>query len=292
MTGAATAPAPLVDVLVPTAGRPGALAVTLTGLLGQDVPFRLVVSDQTPAVPSYCHAEAAGVVRVLRHLLPARAGELELHHRPERRGVAEQRAFLLSRARSAYALFLDDDILLEPGALARMLDAIRSLRCGLVGMSAQGLSYAGDVRPHEHASYEPVLPEPGAVQPERIRKGTASWARWRLHNAANLVHLAERVPVPERGWQAYKVAWIGGCVLYDAAALRGVGGFDFWPDLPPQQRGEDVVAQLRVIERYGGAGLLPSLAYHLEVPTTMVDRRADAYAIVLERADSAESALR
>ena len=33
----------------------------------------------------------------------------------------------------------------------------------------------------------------------------------------------------------YKVAWVGGCALYDTAKLRAVGGFIFWSALPPEQ---------------------------------------------------------
>ena len=273
-----SAGSPACDVLVPSAGRPGALAVTLTGLLAQQLPLRVVISDQTSEGPAYEQEEIVAVLRVLRlHGAPA-----ELHFRPERLGIAEQRAFLLSRARTPYALFLDDDVLLGPGALARMLTALRELDCGLVGMAPQGLSYAADIRPDELADFEPWT---GPVLPERIRKGSPGWERWRLHNAANLVHLARAVEVPERGWVPYRIAWVGGCVLYRTEALRACGGYDFWPELPAGQRGEDVVAQLRVMERYGAAGLLPSAAYHLEVPTTMTDRQTDAYETVLERAD-------
>ena len=45
---------------------------------------------------------------------------------------------------------------------------------------------------------------------------------------------------------------------------------------------EDVVTQLQVAERDGGAGLLPSGAWHLELPTSIEDRSVDAYAAVLE----------
>jgi len=37
-----------------------------------------------------------------------------------------------------------------------------------------------------------------------------------------------------------------------------------------------VLAQQRVMAHYGGAGVLPSGAYHLEAPTTICDRRVDA----------------
>jgi hypothetical protein len=72
------------------------------------------------------------------------------------------------------------------------------------------------------------------------------------------------------------VAWVGGCVLYDTDKLRAAGGFSFWQDLPPRHAGEDVLAQLRVMERFGGCGILPSGAYHMELPTTVVDRATDA----------------
>ncbi len=72
------------------------------------------------------------------------------------------------------------------------------------------------------------------------------------------------------------MAWVGACVLYDVAKLREVGGYDFWRELPPEHSGEDVLAQLRLMSRYGGCGIIPSGAYHQELPTTVVDRRVDA----------------
>ncbi|MFZ5509426.1 MAG: hypothetical protein ACOZCP_05155 [Pseudomonadota bacterium] len=41
-------------------------------------------------------------------------------------------------------------------------------------------------------------------------------------------------------------------------------------------RGEDVLVQCRVMARYGGCGLIPSGAYHQELPTTVAERRIDA----------------
>jgi hypothetical protein len=40
-----------------------------------------------------------------------------------------------------------------------------------------------------------------------------------------------------------------------------------------------------VIERSGGVGVLPSGAWHAELPTQVTDRTVDAYAAVLEAAD-------
>lgn len=270
MTGAAD-----VDVLLPTRDRPEGLAVTLAGLAGQSVTgFRLVLSDQSEHEPATEAPAVATMLRVLRH----RGCQVETGRHLPTRGVAEHRAHLLARARAPYVLNLDDDVWLEPTALATLLDAIRELRCGFVGMSSLGLSYAADVRPHEHVAYESW---DGPVRPERVRKDTPGWERWRLHNAANLLHVAGDRGL-RSGWTAYKVAWLAGCVLYDRAALLHCGGFDFWTEVGvPEHAGEDVVAQLRVMERYGGTGLLPSRAYHLELPTSVRDRKVDCYEVVL-----------
>src|SRR5207302_564936 len=109
-----------------------------------------------------------------------------------------------------------------------------------------------------------------------VQPDTASWARHRLHNAANLYHVQQRLRLPRGHYRAYRVAWVGGCVLYDTAKLRGVGGFGFWRRLPDSHCGEDVLAQLRVMARYGGCGIVPSRVYHQELPTTLTDRRIDA----------------
>lgn len=265
------------DVLVPTRGRTTSLAVTLAGLAAQSMrDFRVIVSDQSEPAPSYDDPAVRGVVRVLEH----HGSAVDLHRHLPARGIAEHRDALLARSSARHVLFLDDDILLEPSSLQRMVDALDATGAGFVAQAMQGLSFVGDVRPHEHEAYEEW---DGPVLPERVRKGVPAWERWRLHNAANLVHLdAELGPHP-RGWRAYKVAWAAGCVLFDRAALVEAGGFGFWRDLPEGSAGEDVVAQLRVLERRGGAGLLPSGAWHLELPTTVTDRRADAYALVLER---------
>ena len=99
---------------------------------------------------------------------------------------------------------------------------------------------------------------PGRPEPELIEPGRPAWHAGTLHNAANPAHLARRHLRPDERWLAYKIAWVGGCVLYDRAVLDAVGGFDFWPDLPPAHCGEDVLVRHRVLARAGGAGILPS----------------------------------
>jgi len=308
----------VVDVLVPTCGRPAALAVTLAALgASSGPPIRIVVSDQSapsssdsscPASPapvlSSCASAPASsldgpeVAAVLRYLRARGIAVDTFRHLP-RRGMAEQRAFLLAQARAPYCLFLDDDVIVEPDLVARLHAALREQRCGFAGSAVHGLSYLGQLRPEQEA----IAFWEGRVQPETVRPGTAAWARHHLHSAANLFHVQSRL-AGVQGWtpgphapaahpptclptRLYRVAWIGGCVLFDTGKLRAAGGFDFWRDLPGEHCGEDVLAQLRVMERFGGCGILPSGAYHMELPTTVSAREVDAPLVLLDAAGRA-----
>ncbi|MEN3277536.1 MAG: hypothetical protein V7631_3326 [Massilia sp.] len=266
---------PIVDVLIPTCERPAALAVTLTALAAQaGPPLRILVSDQSERLPAL---EAPEVLAVLRYLL-ARGVDIAVERHLPRRGMAEQRAFLLARASAPYCLCLDDDVILEPDLVARLHAALVAQGCGFVGSAVHGLSYLGQERPEQ----EQIEFWEERVQPETVRPGSAAWRRHHLHSAANLFHVQSReaghTGHPDR---LYRVAWIGGCVLFDTHKLRACGGFDFWRDLPLEHCGEDVLAQLRVMERYGGCGLLPSGAYHMELPTTVTAREVDAPYVLL-----------
>jgi glycosyltransferase involved in cell wall biosynthesis len=264
------------DVLIPTYRRPAALAATLACLSCQTLPdFRIVISDQTDELDAASAPEVAAVVRLLR----ARGHQVETRRHLPRRGMAEQRAFLLAQARAPYACFLDDDVLLEPNLLERLLTAIQREHCGFIGSALIGLSYLDDHRPAD----ERIELWDGPVEPEQVDPGGEAWSRHRLHDAANLYHLQQRLAIGSAGDRCYKVAWVGGCVLYDVAKLRECGGFEFWTDLPPEHVGEDVLAQLRVMARFGGAGLIPSGAYHQELPTTLVDRHTDAPWAIAQR---------
>lgn len=258
-----------IDVLIPTYCRPAALAVTLTSLCAQTFrDFRIITSDQSENSDPLLAGEVQAALGVLRH----HGHEIEAYKHLPRRGLAEQRQFLLDQVTAPYALFLDDDAILEPPAVANMLTAILEEGCGFTGCALVGLSYVGQVRPHE----EEIEFWEGPVQPELVKPGSPAWQRYRLHNAANLYHVACRLNLTLDNPRKYKVAWVGGCVLYDTARLREAGGFTFWRELPPTHCGEDVLAQLRVMARYGGCGLIPTAAYHQELPTTINDRWIDA----------------
>ncbi len=271
------------DVLVPTRDRPAELAATLSGLAAQDAAFGVAVSDQSDDGTAWPSDAVAGMVRILRH----RGHPVLLGRHLPRRGLAEHRAHLLSRSAARYVLFLDDDVWLAPGAVPRMLAAINELGCGLVGNFPHGLSYVDDHRPEQEKGYEEWT---GPVRPERIHPRGPEWRRADVHAAANLLHIQERLDLPEAGWRPYKLAWLGACVLYDRAKLVAVGGYDFWSRVPARHSGEDVLAQLRVMDRYGGAGLVPSGAYHLETPTTVTARPVECFdAVPVYEGDSSRS---
>jgi GT2 family glycosyltransferase len=258
----------VIDVLVPTCDRPAALAVTLTGLAAQSWPaLRIVISDQS-ATSVFAQGEVVAVLRFLE----AGGRAVETWRHLPRRGMAEQRAFLLAQVRAPYCLFVDDDVMLEPDLIARLHRAIVEQGCGFVGSALHGLSYRGQERPAQEA----IEFWGGPVEPETVQPGTAAWARHHLHSAANLYHLQARLGIGREATRHYRVAWVGGCVLFDSAKLRAAGGFDFWRELPPQHCGEDVLAQLRVMARFGGCGIIPSGAYHMELPTTVTMREVDA----------------
>lgn len=270
---------PRIDVLIPSCGRPAALAVTLTSIGAQDYPeLRIVVSDQTEGASALGQPEVVAVLRYLQ----ARGRPVETWHHLPRRGMAEQRAFLLAQANAPYCLFVDDDVILEPDLVRRLHGLLVRQGCGFAGSAVHGLSYLGQERPaQEHISFWE-----GRVEPETVLPGSSAWARHHLHSAANLFHLQRRLGVPSDQPRAYRVAWVGGCVMFDTARLRAVGGFDFWPLLPPDHCGEDVLAQLRVMERFGGCGMLPSGAYHMELPTTLKARKVDAPWALLPHGDT------
>jgi GT2 family glycosyltransferase len=261
------------DVLVPTCDRPTELALTLSGLAAQEfADFSVIVSDQSASGAAWQTPSARAMIRILER----NGHSVRLSRNLPRQGLAQQRAHLLSLSSARYVLYLDDDVWLEPGSLARMHSAITELECGFVGNAVQGLSYLDDHRPHELRPYEEWTNRP---EPEQVSPESAAWDRWTLHNAANPTHLSDRVADRPK-WTSYKVAWVGGCVLYDREMLESVGGFDFWRELPERHCGEDVLAQLRVMAKYGGAGILPTGAVHLEAPTTVPDRTLQAYEVV------------
>jgi glycosyltransferase involved in cell wall biosynthesis len=277
----------LVDVLIPTYRRKTGLAVVLTSLLGQTfTDFDVVISDQTPEAEAYLESiETATLVRALEW----HGHRVALHRHLPARGMAEQRQFLIEQSSAPYVHYLDDDVLLDPRVLARMLTTLRDEGCGFVGCAATGLDYLQDIRLHE----QDIELWQGPVRPEPLDLRTLAnvWDRHKVNNAANPLHLEQSLvhgttqgsPLrvgaragPEQVIR-YKVAWVGGAnVLYDRAKLCDVGGFSWWERLPREHAGEEVVVQFLLLRKYGGCGILPSGTYHLGLPTNVEDRRRNA----------------
>ncbi|HEX7026251.1 MAG TPA: glycosyltransferase family A protein [Gammaproteobacteria bacterium] len=256
-----------VSVLIPTYNRHHALAVTLTSLCFQDyTDFDVIVSDQSE---KDCHdASLETVIRLLRN----KGHSVRLFRNLPPRGMAQQRQFLLELSQSPFSLFLDDDLILESYVIRNLLKVLEEERCGFVGNAVIGLSYVDNVRPdQQHIEFWNER-----VRPEAVVPGGGKWDRHKLHNAANLYHVQMKMNVSPEHPLKYKVAWIGGCVMYDTIKLKEAGGFGFWRELPVKHCGEDVLVQLRVARLFGGCGLIPSGAYHQELQTTVPDREINA----------------
>src|SRR5581483_7506312 len=215
----------LVDVLIPTCGRKTGLATVLASLLGQTfTDFDVTVSDQTVDEPYLDSIEIRTLVRALEW----HGHRVALHRHLPRRGLAEHRQFLLEQSRAPYVHYLDDDVLLDPPVLERMLAVLRAERCGFVGCPATGLEYLDDFRPHQ----QQIELWEGPVRPEPFAPAAIPWERHLVNNAANPLHLERRL-APDGRVVRYKIAWVGGAnLLFDRAKLLSVGGFSWWPRLP------------------------------------------------------------
>jgi hypothetical protein len=262
-----------VDVLLPTCNRLPALIFTLSGVATQDhTDLRVIVSDQGREP-----VENEPVLQTLRRVIAARGGSVEYHYRVPSQGIAEQRDFLLGRSTAPAVLFLDDDVLMEPWVVGRLLRTLRDEGCGFVGAFPTGLSFRDDVRPQQQG----VEFWDGPVRPEAVEPGSPRWERWQLHRAANQWHVSRRLPPGQ--FRRYKIAWIASCVLYDRAKLLEVGGFSFWKRLPRYHSGEDVLVQNLLLRRWGGCAVMPSGTYHAEVPSTVLnpEGKVDGHALDL-----------
>jgi GT2 family glycosyltransferase len=261
-----------VDVLIPVRSRPSALAVCLTSLSAQTFgDFRIVILDSAGGA-----AGDDGEASTLLRLFHTRGTPVEVHHPVAGERAGDRLGFLLEQVRAPAAVFLDDDVLLEPFVLDQLHHALQEERCGFVGSAAVGLAYLYDVRPYE----QDIEFWEGAVVPETVNPESPAWERFRLHHAANLYHVQTKLGLTPEKPKKYRVSWLDGCVMYDTAKLRACGGFSCRSDLAHNHGDEHVRAQLRVLSRFGGCGLVPSGVYRQEHAT--VERDLDAAVPVLD----------
>lgn len=258
-----------ISVLIPTFNRLKALAVTMTSLYFQkEKDFDIIISDQ--GENDFLKDDAT--IQTIIRLLELQQINVSVMKNLPRNGMAQQRQFLLQHSNSKYSLFLDDDVILEPYVIKNMKECLQKTNVGFVGSAVIGLSYKNDFRPQQ----EQIELWENDILPETISPESLLWERYKLHNAANILHVQERLHVTPDHPKYYKIAWVGGCVMYQTEMLRNVGGFQFWEQLPQEHCGEDVLAQLRVMKKFGGCGILPSGVYHQELATTIPERKINA----------------
>lgn len=258
-----------INVLIPTYNRQEALAVTLTSLCFQtEKDFDIIISDQSEKNVIISDQSIQTAIT----LLETRGHSVQVYRNLPPRGIAQQRQFLLEHSTADIYLYLDDDLILEPFVISNMKKTLEKEGCGFVGAAVIGLSYEKEIRAHQ----QNIEFWEDPVHPECVGPDTPEWERYVLHNAANIYHIEKKYGISPDQPRAYKIAWVGGCVMYDAEKLREVGGFSFWKELPEKHCGEDVLAQLRVMKKYGGCGIIPSGVYHQELETTISDRKINA----------------
>ena len=258
-----------IHILIPTYNRVKALAVTLTSLYYQtEKSFDVVISDQSSDIA----VEDDQAIQTIKRLLEIKGHQVSILKNLPAKGMAQQRQFLLDQSTSKYSLFIDDDLILDEYVVKNLKQTLDKQSIGFAGCAVIGLSYKDDVRPHE----QQIEFWEDQIKPENIIPKSKEWERYRLHNAANIYHVAQNYKATSENPIPYKIAWVGGCVMYDTEKLRKAGGFSFWKDLPEKHCGEDVLAQLRVMKKYGGCGIIPSGVYHQELETTVHDRRVNA----------------
>jgi GT2 family glycosyltransferase len=258
-----------VSILIPTYKRLKALAVTLTSLYYQtDEDFDIIISDQSPEP----EIDADQSVQTIIRLSENKGHKVTIERNLPAQGMAQQRQFLLDLSHLKYSLFLDDDLVLEPYVLKNMKQVLEQHEIGFVGCAVIGLSYQDDIRPHQ----QQIEFWEDRITPETVVPRSEQWERYHLHNAANIYHVEQKFNASPDNPLPYKIAWIGGCVMYNTEKLKELGGFSFWKNLPSNHCGEDVLAQLRVMKKYGGCGIIPSGVYHQELETTLPDRTINA----------------
>lgn len=260
---------PTVNILIPTFNRPEALAATLTSLAHQQFQdFDIIISNQGDAMELTHDAALQTAVR----LLEQHDTKVSLIDNLPVRGMAHQRQFLLDHATASYCMFLDDDVLLEPYVVGNLLRVLKEQGCGFTGNAVISLEHQDDHHPEQqHIEFWE-----DKVQPETIVPDSPEWNRYVLHDAANTLHVQQKYDIDPEHPRAYKIAWVGACVLFDRQKLLDSGGFSFWKELPEKHVGEDILAELRVMQKFGGCGVLPSGAYHQQVASTITDRKVNA----------------
>ncbi len=186
-----------VSVIIPTKNRAGDLARTIETLLTQTVkPLELIIVDQSPT-PTFTKQMA----------IPVR-----LTHDPCLSGASVARNVGIDQAQGDIWLFLDDDVLLEPDFIERILEAYSS---GVTGVSGIITNYS--VPPFRQRIWEKVF-QAGPFRDDRQR----------IYRDAGRLQGAKPIRVRQFG---------AGLMSFRASAIRD---HRFDPNLTGASPGEDI----------------------------------------------------
>jgi glycosyltransferase involved in cell wall biosynthesis len=255
------------EILIPTKDRVTALIATLTSLYYQSYSnFNIIISDQ-----SQYDIGQNQTLKTLINLFRLKNINISIYRNLPPKGITEQRQFLFEKSKTELILYLDDDLILEPFVIKNSFKTIKIQNCGFVGMGLIGPSFVNDIRPNE----QNIEFWQTKVKPEKILPYSKKWQRYQLHNAANLLHVQQKLKLKPTDIKPYKIAWVGACVLYNRNKLKKIGAYSYWEKIPQNAVGEDVYTQQKLMARFGACAILPSGVYHQELETTINDRNFD-----------------
>src|SRR5215216_2899047 len=116
-----------VNILIPTYKRLKALAVTLTSLYYQsEKSFDIIIADQS----TNDDIEKDNSIQTIIRLFRIKGNRVTILKNLPRKGMAQQRQFLLEHSEARYSVFLDDDVILEPYVIRNMRQVLEKHRCG------------------------------------------------------------------------------------------------------------------------------------------------------------------
>ncbi|WP_051221598.1 glycosyltransferase [Conexibacter woesei] len=219
-TPAAAAAAPRLTVVVPTVGRREALARNLAALAGQDAPagsFAVLVVDDAPGAPT----DVAALAPAGMHLAVLRTAGA---------GAAKARNAGARAADTELVLFVDDDVVPEPGLVAGHLAAhdagapdvvfgpypprLRERTLAASGAEPWWVDHTDEIMRTGHLRFTDVLSGNTSVRRERfVARGgfPEAMATWRREDWAWGLQLQEEgavlaVAPGARAWHEYRLS--------------------------------------------------------------------------------------
>ena len=233
------------SICIATYERVSMLRKTLEALAVQtSLPEEIVVSDASAGTDTESYVEE---FRQSHTNLTVR------YYKSTRKALPWQRWWAFSHSKGDVILFMDDDILLAPGAVEELLNTYKRLESDKQEMPVAGLGFI--------ISYENMIPGVRSKVSLRERWLKTASCRPGTVTAAGLTvsHLISKSPFPE------KVDWLsGGAMSFRRDTIEAVGQLDGLISLYERGfgKGEDAVLSVS-IRKYGNLYTIPgSFAFH------------------------------